>query len=296
VAASKIGTTELQNGAVTKAKQHARAVTNGKLAAKAVGTGKLADGSVTAGKLHAGAVGTGQLAAGAVGTGQLAAGAVNTANIAGGAVTAGDLAGGSVGPAALAPGSVGSAALAPGSVTTSALAANAVTSAKVADGSLTASDVAPGTFLAAGGTAANSSELGGITPAGYVRGAGRLMSNRVVVPVGQTVTLLELNFAHVDAVCEAGSIPVQRLVAELPLENVIYSAINSAAPTDVQTENALTAGNFLEATHTTTTPQTVTWQATFNDGSSDHFATGWTTDQVEAPNCVFTGQAITTLG
>jgi hypothetical protein len=295
VAASRIGTSQLQNGAVTKAKLHKAAVTNGKLAAKAVGTGKLADGAVTTSKLHAGAVGPTQLGAAAVGT----------ANLAGGAVTSADLAPGSVGAAALAPGSVGTSALAntavtstklaDNAVTSTKLADNAVTSAKVADGSLTASDVATGTFLPAGGTAVNSTELGGVGPAGYVRGAGRLMSNRVVVPVGSTVQLLELDFAHVDGVCEAGAIPVQRLVAELPLENVIYSAVNFGNTTDVDTSNALAAGTFLEATHTTTTPQTVTWQAAFNDGT-DQLATAWTTGQDEGGTCVFTGQAITTLG
>jgi hypothetical protein len=259
-------------------------VTNGKLAAKAVGTGKLADGAVTASKLGAGAVGTAQLGRAAV-TG---------VNIATGAVTAPDLGAGSVGSAALGTGSVGSAALGTGSVGTSALAANAVTSAKVADGSLTASDVAPGTFLATGGTAANSAQLDGLTAAGYVQGTGRLMTNRVTVAVGQTVPLLELNFAHINATCAAGVFPQQSLVAELPLENVIYTAQTNAGATDVSTANAVTAGNFLSAPHATTTPQTITWQAAFNDGT-DHLATAWTTGQDEGGTCVFTGQAITTL-
>jgi hypothetical protein len=285
VAASRIGTSQLQHGAVTSGKLHKAAVTNGKLAAKAVGTGKLADGAVTSSKLHAGAVGTAQLGTAAVGTG----------NIAGGAVTAADLAPGSVGASALAPSSVGSSALANNAVTSTKLSNNAVTSAKVADHSLTASDVATGTFLPAGGTAANSTELGGVGPTGYVRGAGRLMSNRATVAVGSTVSLLELGFAHVVGVCEANAIPVQRLVAELPLENVIYSADNFGNSTDVQTANALVGGGFLEATHTTPTPQTVMWQAAYNNGS-DHLATAWTTGQDEGGTCVFTGQAITTLG
>jgi hypothetical protein len=296
VAASRIGTSQLQNGAVTKGKLHKAAVTNGKLAAKAVGTGKLADGAVTSSKLHAGAVGTAQLGSGAVGTGNIAGGAVTAADLAPGSVGASALAAGSVGSSALASNAVTSTKLADSAVTSTKLADNAVTSAKVADGSLTASDVASGTFLPAGGTAADSAELGGVSPAGYVRGAGRLMSGRVVVPVGSTVSLLELDFAHVDGVCEAGGVAVQRLVAELPLENVTYSSISSGTPmTDVGTANALAGGLFLEATHTSTAPQTVTWQAAFNDGT-DQLATAWTTGQDEGGTCVFTGQAITTLG
>jgi hypothetical protein len=151
-----------------------------------------------------------------------------------------------------------------------------------------------GRFLAKGATAADSEKLGGLPPGDYVQGTGRMVSGRVVVPVGSSTSLLELGFAHIEAVCKPGAIPVLRLVAELPLENVVYSLTNFGGTTEVETANALGSGSFLEATHTVTSPQSVTWQASYNDGS-DQTATAWTTGQDEGGTCVFIGQALTTL-
>jgi hypothetical protein len=151
-----------------------------------------------------------------------------------------------------------------------------------------------GRFLAKGAPAADSAKLGGVAPSGYLQGTGRMVSGRVAIPVGSSVSLVELDFAHIEAVCEVGSVPVLRLVAELPLENVVYWSTNSGAAPEIQTANAVGAGSFLEAVHTTPTPQSVTWQASYNDGA-DQIATAWTTDQDEGGTCVFTGQAITTL-
>jgi hypothetical protein len=54
--AATIGTSDIQDGAVTTPKLASEAVTNAKIAPVAVSTGKLADGSVTNGKLAANAV------------------------------------------------------------------------------------------------------------------------------------------------------------------------------------------------------------------------------------------------
>jgi hypothetical protein len=288
---------KLKNGAVSSKKLAKGAVTNAKLATGAVGTGKLGSGAVTGPKLAAAAVGTPNLANSAVTGSKLAAAAVGTANLADGAVTSTKIGTGAVTSGTIANGAVGTIQLGTGAVANSNLANNAVTSSKVQHNSLTASDVAPNTFLAANGTAVNSQELGGLTPDGFVRGTARFVSNRVVVPVGQTAPLLELNFAFINAVCRAGAVPVQQFTAELNLENVIYTATNFGAPatSDIQSLNAVTAGNFLEATHTTTTPQSVIWQAAFNDGT-DHLATAWTTGQDEGGTCVFTAQGTTSLG
>jgi hypothetical protein len=69
-------------------------------------------------------------------------------------------------------------------VTTQKLADNAVTSAKVANGSLTAQDIAPNTFLAASGTAADSTKLGGLPANQYVQGRGAMVFRRVSLPAG----------------------------------------------------------------------------------------------------------------
>jgi hypothetical protein len=281
VAVSQIGTSQIHNGAVTGEKVKNGAITNKKLANGSVSSAKLAKGSVTNAKLATAAVGTGKLAGGAVTASKLGTGAVGTAILADGAVTSAKL---------------GASAVANGS-----LADNAVTSTKVQDGSLTGADVMPNTFLAASGTAVNSQQLGGLTAAGFIRGTGRWVSNRVVVPAGGTAPVLELNFAFIRGTCP-GSFPTQSIVAELPLENALYTAINfgnsstaGAGTTDVSTANALNAGSALVATHANTTPQTVTWQAAYNDGK-DEIATAWVSGQDEGGSCVFIAQGTTTLG
>lgn len=256
-----------------------------------VGTKQIKNGAVAAAKLKNGAVTGAKLAAGAVSTSKLASGAVTTGNIAPAAVTAGTIANQAVGTSKL-----GGGAVANGN-----LANDAVTSDKVKDGSLTSADVAPNTFLAANGTAVNSAQLDGLGASEFVRGKARFMSARVVVPAGQSREVLELNFAHIEGTCSGGSVPTQSIVAELDLENAFYTAIDygasSTAPgtTEIGTANALTAGASLTATHAVTTPQSVTWQAAYNDGT-DQVATAWVSDQDEGGSCVFIAQGTTTLG
>jgi hypothetical protein len=252
-----------------------------KLPKNSVGTRQLKNNAVAAAKLRKGAVTAGKLATGAVGTSALAGGAVTSGTIADQAV--------------------GTSKLAAGAVANGNLANDAVTSAKVQDGSLTKNDVASNTFLAANGTAVDSAQLDGLGPTAFVRGKARFMSARTVVPAGQSAEVLELDFAHIEGSCSAGSVPTQSIVADLTLENAFYTAINfgtsSTAPgtTDVQTANALTAGTSLTATHTVTAPQSVTWQAAYNDGT-DEVATAWVSDQDEGGSCVFIAQGTTTLG
>jgi hypothetical protein len=291
VAVSQVGTQQIRNGAVASSKLKNGAVTNVKIKAGAVGRGKLADGAVSTAKLADGAVSTAKIGAGAVGSTQVAAGGIAAANIADGAISL----------SKLSPAAVGTGNLADASVSNTKLAGNAVTSAKVADGSLTASDVAPNTFLAAHATADDSTALGGLPANSFLRGSGRQVSGRLVLASGSgPVEFLELGFGHISGTCVSGAVPLVRFVADLPTENLIATTINSGMSnttntTDVQTTNALTAGTFYEEPHATSNPQSVTFQAAYNDGT-DHLATAWTTGQDEGGSCVFTGQAFTTLG
>lgn len=263
----------------------------------------LGGGSALAAKqmLPKGSVGTKQIKNGAVAAAKLKSGSVTTAKLASGAVTAANLAPGAVTSGAIANQAVDTSKLGAGAVANGNLAADAVTSDKVKDGALTSADIAPNTFLAANGTAVNSAQLDGLGPSELVRGKARFMSARVVVPAGQSREVLELNFAHIEGTCSAGSVPTQSIVAELNLENAFYTAIDfgpsSTAPgtTDIGTANALTAGGSLTATHTSVTPQSVTWQAAYNDGT-DQVATAWVSDQDEGGSCVFIAQGTTTLG
>jgi hypothetical protein len=307
VAVSQVGTRQIRNGAVASTKLKNGAVTNAKIKGGAVGRGKLANGAVNTAKLAAGAVDTTKLADGAVITAKLANGAVNAAKIGAGAVGPAQVAAGGIATANIAdgaisapklgPAAVGTGNLADAAVSNAKLAANAVTSSKVADGSLTASDVAPNTFLLTHGTADNSLALGGLPVSSFLRGTGREVSGRLVLPAdGTTVEFLELGFGHISGTCAATVIPRLRFVADLPVENLIASTITSGAATDIQTSNALGAGLFFEEPHANGSPQSVTFQAAYNDGSGDHLATAWTTGQAVGGSCVFTGQAFTTLG
>jgi hypothetical protein len=299
VAVSNVGTRQIRNGAVTSTKLKNGAVTNAKLKKGAVGTGKLADGAVSTVKLADGAVSTAKLANGSVNTARIGAGAVGSAQVATGGIATGNIADGAISSAKLGPGVVGTGNLADAAVSNTKLAADAVTSPKVLDGSLTASDVAPNTFLPTHGTADNSSALGGLPVSAFLRGTGRELSGRLVLPPnGTTVEFLELGFGHISGTCAPGVFPRLRFVADLPTENLIASTTNFGTPAtaDIQTTNALTAGTFYEEPHNVTTPQSVTWQAAYNDGSTDHLATAWTTGQDAGGSCVFTGQAFTTLG
>jgi hypothetical protein len=236
------------------------------LAVSKIGTSQIKSGAVTAKKLHSAAVTRGKIKAGAVGSGQLADGAVSSAK------------------------------LAPNAVTTGAIADNAVTSAKVADHSLTAGDVAPNTFLAADGTAADSSKLGGLSPNAYVFGQGKLRSARLSLsPASPFTEFLELDFGHISGVCDAGLNGKIRFVADLPVDNLIFWIVNSGGTVDIQAHNSVGAGSSYDVSHTGGLPQSVTFQATYNDGSQEHLATAWTTVQTVNNECVFTGQAITTL-
>lgn len=294
LAVTQVTTSQIRNGAVTGAKLKNGAVSGKKLGKGAVSNAKLANGSVGASKLAPGAVGTTNIAAGAVTPGQIGAGAVTAGKLGAGAVGSANIGPGAVTSANIGSGAVGTTQLGTGVVTNGNLANNAVTSSNVLDGSLTSSDVAPNTFLAANGKAANSQQLDGLTAIQFVQGTGKLVSNRISVPAGSSAPLLELDFGFIQGSCP-GSVPTLELTAELPLQNVIYTAINnSGTATDVQTFNAVTAGSSVTATHAVNTPQSVTWQAAYNDGNQQ-LATAWTAGQDEGGTCVFTGQALTTL-
>lgn len=77
-----VGSTFIQDGAITTNKIVAGAITTSKLAAGAVTANEIAANTITAGKIAAGAIGTTQLAAGAVTANEIAAGAITASKFA----------------------------------------------------------------------------------------------------------------------------------------------------------------------------------------------------------------------
>jgi hypothetical protein len=145
-------------------------------------------------------------------------------------------------------------------------------------------------------TATDADRLGGSPPSAFVSGQGKLRSSRLVLdPSSPPTEFLELNFGHISGVCDAGVSGKIRFVADLPVDNLIVWTTSSPATVDIESSNAMSAGSFYEQAHAGGLPQSVTIQATSNDGTREQIATAWTTVQTAGGKCVFTGQAITTL-
>jgi hypothetical protein len=115
-AATRIGTKQIKNGAVTGKKLARNSVTSAKIKSGAVGNSDLATNSVSTGKIRNNAIIAGKLASSSVLSDKLADGAVTAGKLGNGAVTAGKLAAGSVTGAAIAPGSIGATQIADGQV------------------------------------------------------------------------------------------------------------------------------------------------------------------------------------
>jgi hypothetical protein len=115
-AATKIGTKQLRNGAVTGPKLHKNSVTSPKIRAGAVRNGDLANNSVSTSKVRNGAIINADLALGSVLNGNLGNGAVTSEKIGAGAVVASKLAANSVTNPAIAPDSITAAQIANGQV------------------------------------------------------------------------------------------------------------------------------------------------------------------------------------
>ena len=132
-----VGTSQIDNSAVTTAKIADGAVTTDKLNNGAVSAAKIAASAVSEAKIASGAVTSSKIADGAVGTQKIADSAVTTAKINDGAVTADKIKDGAVGAAKIGANAVTEGKIASGAVTSSKIGAGAVGTEKIADGAVT---------------------------------------------------------------------------------------------------------------------------------------------------------------
>lgn len=279
-AATKIGTKQLKNRAVTSPKLANNSVTSPKIRAGAVGNSDLANNSVSTQKIQAGAiissdlaVGSvlgGNLANGAVTAGKLAADSVSGANLANGAVSTGKIANGAVENHNLASGAVSSDKIATGAVTAPRLAANSVTSPAIAPDSITAAQIQNGQV---------------------VEGNGTLSSAAVQLSNGASNTPL-LTFPGLgvlQADCAGGGVTVE-------LVNNAGTTIDwanwGATAAGATVANGTVANGDIVSSSSPNTFLGLTWMASFGTGSGLHLATiNTSTAPTPTAGCVVMAQA-----
>jgi hypothetical protein len=261
-AATKIGTSQLKNNAVTKVK-----IKNG-----AVSTAKIQNGAVNSAKLAGGAVRAADLGNAAVGSGALASGAVTAAKIAAGAV----------GSNALATGSVGGAKLANGSVSDEKLGPNAVTGAKIAGGTITAANIAPGQVVKGNGELLSARLSLGPAPT----------ANSLLLSLPNIATV-QLDCTTSGANTTVNNISGTTLTATVSGVNAPAGAFGDSTAIAAGGADTLTNGG-------TDGVQTATWQLSYGASTAPHVATvtvsaaGNATGGTVGTGCEITGQALTT--
>jgi len=264
-AATRIGTKQLKNRAVTGPKLANNSVTSPKIRAGAVGNADLANNSVSTQKIQSGAIISGDLAVGsvlndnlgngAVTSSKLAADSVLNGNLENGAVTSSKVANGAIENHNLANGSVSSDKIGTGAITASKLAANSVTTPAIAPGSITTAQIANGQV---------------------VEGNGTLSSTQAAVPAAPTPLLNFAGLGVLQASCAAaGDMQVQFLNTSGTSVNVrVWGVVDDGTPDVTFASQQVANGAALTQIILATDPgMGLTWTASFGAGSSLHLAT-----------------------
>jgi len=199
------------------------------------------------------------------------------------------------GTSVAAAGLIGTNQIKNGAVTTAKIHDGAVTTAKIHDAAVTASKVAPNTFLPANGTAQNADSLGNRPASDYLLGRGQMYYNRVQVPVGQSALILSFGFGDLIGKCAAGGVPQTEYQSNVNSVNLVDSVTDYGSPNgtaSIHTTNGLAKNGLYIESHNTVVPQSITWQAAYDNGSP-HVATAWTSGQdIGTTSCIFIGQAL----
>ena len=258
-AATKIGTPQLKNNAVTTPKIKNNAVNTAKLKNNAVNTAKLQNNAVNSAKLASGAVRAADLGAGSVG--------------------AAALAGGAVGTGALANGAVEGAKLGNGSVTNEKLGPNAVTGAKIAGATITAANIAPGQVVTGKGELVS----------------GRLSLGPAVT--GNTLLLTLPTLATVEVNCTVtGADTTVTNTSGAELTSTV-SGVNAPAVAFASSSTVGAGGTASVSNPGAEGVQTATWQLSQGTGATARVATVTVSASGTATpgtGCVIAGQAVTT--
>ena len=123
-----------------------------------------------------------------------------------------------------------------------------------------------------------------------------MFANRITVPAGQSQLLLGLGFGDLIGKCAAGGIPQIEYQSNVTSVNLVDWVTDYGAPkgtASIHTHGLQKNGLYIES-HSSVVPQSITWQAAYNNGSP-HVATAWTSGQdIGGNSCIFIGQALAT--
>jgi len=172
---STVGSSQIDDDAITNAKIAVDAITSDVIAAGAITTTTIADDAISTAKIAAGAITAGEIAANTITATEIAAGAVTATEIAADTITANEIATGAISADEIAAGAITTAAIAAGAVTADEIAANTVTAAQIAADTISSNEIASGAIttneLAAGAVTANEIAANTITAGQIAAGA-----------------------------------------------------------------------------------------------------------------------------
>jgi hypothetical protein len=260
-AATRIGTKQIKDNAITSPKIRNGAVTRIDLARNSVVTAKIVASAVTGLQVKDGSVGNADLGTdsvsaskvrnGAVGNGELATDAVTTPKVRAGAIGNGEL------------------------------ADNAVGSSKVADGSLTSTDIKDGEVVEGNGhivaIATTLPDGASGTPLVSAPGLGAL---RASCTAGVATT----QWSNTNATTAVNVVNTVAFNDATPVAvDAVHQATVAAGATTDQPANVGTNG-----------VESVVWQASVDDAGGDHVATVTVTAGASGTGCRLTAQGITT--
>jgi hypothetical protein len=160
-----VGSSQIDDDAITNAKIAVDAITSDVIAAGAITTTTIADDAISTAKIAAGAITASEIAAGAITATEIAAGTITASEIASDTITANQIAAGAIAADEIAAGAVTTAKLDAGAVTANEIAANTITAGQIAAGAINTDELAANAVTAAkitAGTISFDKLLGGV--------------------------------------------------------------------------------------------------------------------------------------